>query len=66
MNRSDPKLYGSLPSSVYTVCTRAKRPFTATLLPESIFHVLTYMSVVIRYAVRRILSLRIVIDGIEF
>jgi hypothetical protein len=31
MNRLDPKLHGSLLSSVYTVCTRATLSFTATL-----------------------------------
>jgi hypothetical protein len=31
MNRLDPKLHRSLLSSVYTVCTRATLPFTATL-----------------------------------
>jgi hypothetical protein len=32
MNHIDPKLHESLLSSVYTVCTRATLPFTATLL----------------------------------
>jgi hypothetical protein len=32
MNRLDPKLHGSLLSSVYTLCTRATLSFTATLL----------------------------------
>jgi hypothetical protein len=43
MNRLGSKLHGSLLSSIYTVCTRAILPFTATLLSKISSHAIAFL-----------------------